>query len=217
MDQKESPPPFMSALTTEHFVLQTAANPTVTDAGARGSLYVFSLSSSLVAMGFASRSGEVFLPFAAVILPALFVFGLFTIVRLVDSCIENMKFLSGIARIRSYYRTLSPEGSRFFSAEGGRWPEATSEPSLRLGDLIAFLTTTASMIAFINGIVAGAGVTLLANYLLSGGRLLLAVLLGVAAAVVFMAAFLVYQRWRFSVFGDLESGSGSRIQQQPRT
>jgi len=43
---------FMSALVTEHFVLQTAASATVTEAASRTSLYVFSLSSSLVAMGF---------------------------------------------------------------------------------------------------------------------------------------------------------------------
>ena len=216
MDDKKPDPAFMSALTTEHFVLQTAANATFTDAGARSSLYVFSLSSSLVAMGFASRASEVFLPFAAVILPALFVLGLFTIIRLVDSSIENMNYLSGIARIRSYYRTLSPEGAEYFSAEGGRWPEATSEPSLRLGDLIAFLTTTASMIAFINGIVAGAGVTLLADHLLARDGISLAVWLGVAAALVFMAAFLIYQRWRFSIFDELESRSG-RVRDQLRS
>ena len=46
---------FMSALVTEHFVLQTAASATVTEAASRTSLYVFSLSSSLVAMGFVSQ------------------------------------------------------------------------------------------------------------------------------------------------------------------
>src|SRR5256885_14575697 len=92
---------FMSALVTEHFVLQTAASSTVTEAAARASLYVFSLSSSLVAMGFASQTREVFLPFAAAILPALFVLGIFTIIRLVDTGIENQQCLAGIARIRS--------------------------------------------------------------------------------------------------------------------
>ena len=88
MDEKESQA-FMSALTTEHFALQTAANATVSDAAARSSLYVFALSSSLVAIGFASRSREVFMPFIAVVLPGVFLLGVFTVVRLVDSALAN--------------------------------------------------------------------------------------------------------------------------------
>jgi hypothetical protein len=199
MDEKERQSAFMTALVTEHFVLQTAANATVSDSAARASLYVFSLSSSLVAMGFASRSREVFIPFVATVLPAVFVLGIFTVVRLVDSALENMRFLSGIARIRSYYRTLTPEAAEHFAAHLGRWPEARSEPSLRLGPLIAFFTTSASMIAFINSIVAGAGVALIVSDL-AGGRIILGLSLGLAAAVGFMASFLGYQRWRFRIF-----------------
>ena len=197
MDDKERQTAFMSALVTEHFVLQTAASATVSEAAARASLYVFSLSSSLVAMGFASRSPETFRSFAAAVLPALFILGLFTIVRLVDTGIENQHFLRGIARIRGYYRTLTPEAAASFSAESGRWPEAPSAPPLWSGTLIAFLTTAASMIAFINSIVAGTGVALLANSLLGGDQIGLAVCLGVAATVVLMAVFLAYQGWRY--------------------
>lgn len=195
MDDKERQAAFMTALTTEHFVLQTAASATVSEAASRASLYVLSLSSSLVAMGFASRSQEVFLAFAAAILPAMFVLGLFTTVRLIDTGIENQQYLSGIARIRGYYRTLTPEAAFFFSPESGRWPESTPPP-LRLGALVAFLTTAASMIAFINSIVAGAGVALLANHFLHD-RTALALWLGVATALLLMIAFLAFQRWRY--------------------
>jgi hypothetical protein len=61
------------------------------------------------------------------------------------------------------------------------------------GALAAFLTTAATMIAFINNIVAGTGATLLANSLLGGDRTPLAVGLGVPATVVLMAVFLAYQ------------------------
>jgi hypothetical protein len=53
---------FMSALVTEHFVLQSAASTTISEASARASLYLFSLSSALVAMGFAAQSPDVFRP-----------------------------------------------------------------------------------------------------------------------------------------------------------
>ena len=71
----------LSALTTEHFVLQTATGTTYTEASARSSLYVMALSSSLVAMGFLASSPEAFIPFAATVLPTLFVLGLFTVIR----------------------------------------------------------------------------------------------------------------------------------------
>ena len=200
MDEKARQEAFMSALVTEHFVLQTGANATVSEAGTRASLYILALSSSLVAMGFASGSREVFVPFVATILPAVFLLGLFTVVRLVDAAIEYNHFLTGMARIRGYYRTLTPEAADYFAAEGGRWPEARRTPALRLGTFIAFITTIASMVAFINSIVAATGVTLLANDRLGGGQTGLALGLGVAAAAILMAVFLAYQRWRYSTY-----------------
>jgi len=181
-------------------VLQTASNATTSEVGTRASLYIFSLSSSLVAMGFASRSPEIFVPFVAIVLPALFLLGVFTVVRLVDSNLENMQFLTGIARIRSYYRRLTPEAADHFAAESGRWPEAHATPALRLGVLVGFITTTASMVAFINSIVAGVGVALLVGGLLFENQVILASSVGALVAVVLMAAFLSYQRWRYRVF-----------------
>jgi hypothetical protein len=188
---------FMSALVTEHLVLQTAATATITEAASRTSLYVFSLSSSLVAMGFVSQFPQTFRLFAAAILPALFLLGVFTTVRLVDTGIENQQFLRRIARIRGYYRTLTPDAAIYFSAESGRWPEAHSAPPLWYGARIALLTTAATMIAFINSIVAGAGATLLVNFLGGGDHIALAVTVGVAVAVSLVAVFLAYQQWRY--------------------
>jgi hypothetical protein len=102
MEANEQQAAFMSALVTEHFVLQTATSTTVSESAARASLYVFSLSSSLVAMGFALQSRDAFGPFVATVLPALFVLGVFTVVRLVETGVENAHFLVGVAHIRSY-------------------------------------------------------------------------------------------------------------------
>jgi hypothetical protein len=205
MEEKQSPPAFLSALTTEHFVLQTAANATVSDAAARSSLYVFSLSSSLVAMGFASQSREIFVPFMTIVLPAIFVLGLFTIIRLVDTALENMRCLTGIARIRRYYRTLAPDAPVYFAARHGRWPEGHADPALRLGPLMAFLSTSATMIAFINSVVAGVGIALLAGDLLATERTAMPMLLGGAVALALIVAFVGYERWRFRVFERAEA------------
>ena len=101
---------FLSALTTEHFVLQTAASSTIAEAAARSTLYVMALSSALVAMGFASRSPTVLLSFGLVVLPAVFILGIFTVVRLVDTTLENQQYLTGISRIRGYYKDALTRG-----------------------------------------------------------------------------------------------------------
>ena len=159
MNEKEPSSAFISALTTEHYVLQSAISGNTSEVGTRASLYLFSLSSSLVALGFASRSPELFGPFVAIVLPALFILGL--------------------------------------SPQSGRWPENPSSPSLRLGPFVGLITTTASMVAFLDSIVAGVGVAMLAGGLLREQRTVVASLIGAGVALVLMALFFVYQKWRY--------------------
>ncbi|MBB6554823.1 hypothetical protein [Nonomuraea rubra] len=71
-------PALMSALTTEHFVLQTAISTATSEESARATLYVMALSSSLVALGFAAPPSPAFAPLAATLLPALAILGLLT-------------------------------------------------------------------------------------------------------------------------------------------
>ena len=184
----------LAALTTEHSVQQTAISTTVSEMASRTTTYIMSLSSALVATGFVTQSSEYFLPFVAAVLPSVFLLGTFTVLRLVDIAAENMQAHIGIARIRAYYRTLGDEAAFQFSKEFGRWPENDAEPSLRTGPLLAHLTTAATMIAFVNAIVAAAGVTLLA--LRIGAGLPLALLLGAGTATGLMTLFYFYQRLR---------------------
>jgi hypothetical protein len=198
MTEKDPSSAFLSALTTEHFVLQGALSANTSEVGTRASLYLFSLSSSLVALGFASRSPELFEPFVAIVLPALFILGLFTAVRLVDSNLEGIVYLNGIAGIRQYYRTLcAATAPGYFSPESGRWPENPSWPGLRLGPGMGYITTTASMVAFLNSIVAGVGVAMMVGRLLGESRTLLASLIGGGVALLLMTLFYIYQKWRY--------------------
>ena len=199
MEDKERQSAFLSALSTEHFVLQSASSATVNESAARASIYIMALSSFLVAMGFVSRSPEAFGPLVASVLPALFLLGLFTVIRLVDINGQYLHYLAGMARIRSYYSGLTPDAVDYFEPDRGRPPKETI-PALQLGRGIAFLTTTSAMVAVINNILAGAGVALLARRLLGAGQTLLAVLLGVVAALILTAAFLAFQKWRFGMF-----------------
>ena len=109
MDEKSERTALLSALTTEHFVLQTANNSTYSEASARSTLYVMALSSALVATGFVASSTDLLVPFVAISLPAVFVLGIFTVVRLVESALDSMECLTGIARIRG---PIEPSASK---------------------------------------------------------------------------------------------------------
>jgi hypothetical protein len=155
------------------------------------------LSSALVAMGFASRSPSVLVPFGLVVLPGVFILGIFTVVRLVDTTLENQQYLTGIARIRGYYKSLSPEAPRYLRPDTARWPESPVTPSLTQGHFLAMLGTTASMIAFLNNFVAGAAVTLGVLAMFGRDRLSLALIAGIATASILTALFISYQKRRF--------------------
>ena len=184
----------LTALTTEHFVQQTIIGTTTSEMASRSSIYIMALSSALVATGFMIQSAKMLLPFVAAVLPSICLLGIFTILRLVDIAAENMQAHICIARIRGHYRTMGDVAAVQFAKEFGRWPENDAEPSLRTGPLLAYLTTAATMIAFINAIVAGAGVALLAFHLASD--VVVALALGISSMVVLVVGFYTYQRFR---------------------
>jgi hypothetical protein len=202
MDDRANESAFVSALVTEHFVLQSAASTTVGEAAGRASLYVSALSSSLIAMGFVAQSPGVLEPFVAVVIPAVLVLGVFTVVRLVDTGVQNVTCLAHIARIRRYYRTLSPEAPSYFTVLGGaeedEGGQALAALALRRSRLVGFFTT-ASMIAAINSIVAGVGVALAGARALGTAPAVVTVSLGLAVAVTGMTVFYLYQDHRYRV------------------
>lgn len=199
MDERDERSALLSALTTEHFVLQTANNSTYSEASARSTLYVMALSSSLVAIGFVASSTDLLIPFAAIVLPMVFLLGIFTVVRLVETALDSMYCMQGIARIRGYYRSLGPEAARYFAPEHGRWPE-TDDPALRLGPGLAYFGTTATMIAIINNAVAGAGIAFLLRFLGPSAPYWVAGVAAVSSALALTWLFYAYQRWRIDEY-----------------
>jgi hypothetical protein len=198
---------FMTALTTEHFVLQTAASTTVSEASARGSLYLMTLSSSLVAIGFTS-GGRAFAPLVSTVIPLVVVLGVFTVVRLVDTSVENLAIVTRIAHIRSFYRALSPEAAAYFPSSvrggsgGNETPIAARQPASTkrarqpwMGAKALF--TMASMIAVPNSIVAGAGVTLGVTQLSTRA---VGFIIGSMVVIASLGIFYWYQNRRFQAF-----------------
>jgi hypothetical protein len=85
-DADKPPPEFMSALVTEHFVLQSVSSATISESSSRVTIYLSSLSSGLVAIGFASSSHKALAALAFTVLPTVFLLGwafLFTMASMV--------------------------------------------------------------------------------------------------------------------------------------
>jgi len=77
MADDKPPPDFMSALGAEYFVLQSTASSTISESSSRVSIYLSSLASGLVALGFSSSSPRAFASLAFTVLPTVFVLGWF--------------------------------------------------------------------------------------------------------------------------------------------
>jgi hypothetical protein len=190
---------FEAALNTQYFILQASRGNTVAESGSRATLYVMALSSTLVATGFVSQSHAVLGPFLAVVLPTLVVLGLFTIVRLVDTGVENLTCIRAMGRIRRYYAGLVPEASPFFDDHPGAGGSVLATTAVRRGRFVG-LFTIASMVAVVNAVVGGTGITLLVAQLSRGfdQGLILPIAVGVLVGLSLVAAFLLYQSRRYA-------------------
>jgi hypothetical protein len=154
------PTQLLTALTTEHFTLQGARSQTTSEASARASVYMYSVSSSLVALGFVSQVadvlGVVFNVFALTVLPAIYFLGCATYVRLVECSAEDLRYGMAINRIRGYYKEIAGERAELFVLSGhddavGVFLNMGLSPDRRSP---AFAFSTA--IAVVNGVVGGA-------------------------------------------------------------
>ena len=153
----------LTALTTEHFTLQGARAQTTSESTARAGLYIAAVSSTLIALGFiaqASEAGDVFNVFSLVVLPTLYVIGLFTFLRMSESAEEDLLYGRAINRIRHHYVELAGDEARLFvmsahdDVPGVMWNmglrPTRSQPYL----------TAAFMIAVVNSVIGGAAVAL---------------------------------------------------------
>jgi hypothetical protein len=193
MDTPDDSPAFLGALSSEQFMLESIAGSTISEGGTRSSIYLSTLSGGLVAIGFASSSPALLTAFALTVLPTIFALGCFTVVRLVDTSVENIAVGRRIERIRAYYATLGPTAAVVFAEED---PLTNGKFGVRYTRW-SVLFTMASMIAVVNSVVAGAICALILSLLL-GAPTPVAVLAGVVIGGALLAATLVYQRRRIA-------------------
>jgi hypothetical protein len=148
----------LTALTTEHFTLQGARSQTMSESSARASIYILSVSSALVALGFigqVSEVGDVFDVFALVALPTLYLLGLATFVRLIECSAEDFRYGLAINRIRNYYKQVAGDQAKLFLLSGHDDGEGVfanmSVPAEGRPQYFSF----AAVVAVINSVVGG--------------------------------------------------------------
>lgn len=190
MDDDARRQAFHIAVTTEHFVVQGRMTASISEGSSRSSMYLLALSSSLVALGFSVNS-EAFPVFAATIIPVIFVLGVFSVMRLTDTSLENYQALHRLAEIHKYYSGLVSDGTGLFPPADAEW--ARMRPSRARFPLVGTMATT---IGVVNAMVGGSGL----GVILTGAGLPLWVALaaGGVLAVTLTAVTFVYQSWRFA-------------------
>jgi hypothetical protein len=184
----------LTALTTEHFTLQGARSQTMSESAARASVYVFSLSSALVALGFigqVSDVGDVFDAFALTVLPTVYLLGAVTFVRLVECGAEDFLYGMAINRIRNYYKEVAGPRADLFLLSGHDDARGVFENMGLAIENRSPVFAFSSAIAVINSVVGG-GAAAIALGVVVDAPLGVAAALGGVVAIASAVAWLRY-------------------------
>jgi len=188
------------ALTTEHFTLQTARAITVNDSNGPTTLYLGSLSSSLVALALIAQQpqlGGTVLVFALTVLPAPLFLGLVTYVRVLQSSIEDILYARAINRIRHYYTEIDPQQAHYFLLSGRDDVRGALQNMYLRDSWTQLLFTLPSAVAMINALLAGMTVAV-AVVLAMGAAPLVAMVAGASLGSAALALHVAYQAHRFT-------------------
>jgi hypothetical protein len=184
----------LTMLTTEHFTLQGSRATTVSESSSRAALYMGSVSSTLIALGFlaqVSQLGDAFDVFALVVLPTLFALGVFTFVRTVESSVEDVLYGRAINRIRAYYLEMAGPEARWFVMKGHDDALGVlANMGLRPSRWQLYFTVS-TMVATVNSVIGGSAVGIFVGRVVDAS-LGVAVAAGVVAAAL---SFVVFRRW----------------------
>ncbi len=169
--QMELPSQLVTILTTEHYNLQTGRAMTISETTGRASLFLSTVSSTLVALAFVgqiAKLGVAFFVFSLVLFPSLLFLGLVTFERVLQSSIEDTIYARGINRLRHLYLEYAPQMEPYFILS--RYDDnqgIMTNMGVNRGWWQTFLSMP-GMIQVINSILTGAFVGLLLYAILLG-------------------------------------------------
>jgi len=196
----------MSALTTEHYTLQSSRASTIVEANGRSQLFLSAVSGATVALALVAQldtMGETFLVFAFTILPALLALGVTSYIRLADLAVHDAYYARAIGRIRSFYLTIEPEARHYWLISAGDDAHAVMRQAgqrhKRWHHLSHAATAIAAVLAILAGVLAG-----LALQTLTDPGIGWTVPSGLLAAIAVLAILLVDQKRRWGHSADQE-------------
>jgi hypothetical protein len=178
----------LTALTTEHFTLQTARSQTAAESASRASLYILSVSSTLVALGFV-ETGRTFDVFALIVLPTLYVLGVFTFVRVVECGAEDFRYGVAVNRIRHYYKQIARDQAKLFLLSGHDDERGVFANAAVPVEGRRQYFTFATVVAVINSVVGGSAIAI-ALSAIGDAELALAAGVGGAVGILSLALLL---------------------------
>ena len=196
----------VSIITTEHYNLQTGRSMTISETNGRASLFLSTVSSTLVALAFVGQIahlGVAFFVFSLVLFPSLLFLGLVTFERVVQSSIEDTIYTRGINRLRHLYLEYAPQMEPYFILS--RYDDNSgvmSDMGVRGSWWQTFLSM-AGMIEVINSVLTGAFVGLLLYAILLGtsgafSQTSFAVLIcTVGGIIAFLISAALHQRYQY--------------------
>jgi hypothetical protein len=183
----------MQALGNQYGMLQSARGSTIAESSSRSSLYLTTLSASVIGLSFvaqASKFGDAFFIFAVALLPVVFFLGIVTYYRVLQTGVEDVIYARAMSKIQKFYSEIDPEHADLFHAT------SVDQVGLRHLGLFALrwqqFLSSAATVAIVNSVVAGVLVALAAAYLFQPAPLA-DILVGVVAAFLIAVALLRHQ------------------------
>jgi hypothetical protein len=199
-------PQLLSALTTEHYTLQSARSSTIVEANGRSSLFLSATSAATVALALVAqldRLGSTFMVFTLVVLPALLVLGLTSYARLADLAVHDAYYARAIGRIRAFYLTLDPAGAQYWMQPAGDDPHAVMRQAGQQHTRWHHFSHTATSVAAVTAVVAGALIGLVLTQTVSLPVPLVATISAVASSGMFALTWLDQERrWNRSAMAE---------------
>jgi hypothetical protein len=188
---------FEAGLANEYFALSGLRASSISEAGTRATLFFTTLTGTVLALGFLASSTDAVVPVAYAALPIVILLGLLSFLRLVEISVEDVGAVRTINRIRAYYGGLVPGGLEYFPAPGKAINELVDARYAALG--------IAATVGVMDALVAGASLAFALAH--AGIAIPLAVVIGLAVALVMIFALFAHQTRRFRAALGAESAS----------
>jgi hypothetical protein len=186
---------FEAGLAGEYFALTGLRAGTTAESSARASMFLTTMTGTLLALGFLAGNTDAAVPVAYAAVPTIALLGLLNFLRLVELAVLDVRALQAIQRVRSYWRDLVPEGPTYFPAPTpGQAIDIVLDTGERRGAFRATLTIAVAVGTMDSlWVGAGAGFAVADSGVATGGAVAVGALVGLAL----IAAMFWHQTRRF--------------------